>query len=526
MSLALCGPVVISEVMVDPEGTDSPNEFVEVVNCGDTAVDLTGWRIGDLNSTDELSSGELILSPGEYALIFEGDYSPESGAYAGLIRPGTHILFVDDNSIGNGLSNSADSLFLMDSTGAVVDRMGWDETPVTGYTLEKVQLGDCTNPGNWRPSLKLQGTPGTINSVAGQVVDLALDSLDWTFAPVAEQFQFTAFVSNPGLVASNGRLMAAGDEVAGIASLSPGEGTTANFSWTPPLAYGHLDLPVRIEAAGDYAAANDSQLARLLVPAVPLAVVINEIMFAPPGGGPEWVELLVTTQRPVNPENWTLADSTGGTFLPAGEWAPGDLVVVTGDSSLATILPADAVMAAVTGFPTLNNSGDIVVLGDPSGVILDQVTYGPLDQFSAGRSLERVSPQAPSNDPRSWRSSPDAGGHTAGRPNAATATPEDAGLTIEPNPLRLNRPESRLVITYSTPFAALNLQATIYDLAGRRIATIHNGGPLPGTGQVSWDARDLDPVRFKTGQYLLVFRAVDTGSTQHWERVERLILVK
>jgi hypothetical protein len=92
--------------------------------------------------------------------------------------------------------------------------------------------------------------------------------------------------------------------------------------------------------------------------------------------------------------------------------------------------------------------------------------------------------------------------------------------------LRINRPESRLVLAYATPFASINLHVTVYDLAGRRIGTIYNGGPLPGSGEVTWDARSLDPVRYKTGQYLLVFKAVDAGSTRRWEQVERLILVR
>ncbi len=139
--LGLCGPVVISEVMIDPEGTDSPNEFVELTNIGTESVDLTGWRLGDLSSIDELSTDSLILWPGKYAVIFEGDYSSDSGAYADLLPPGTHILFVDDNAIGNGLAKSADSLFLLDSAGTVIDRMGWSEAPAEGFTLEKVLPG-------------------------------------------------------------------------------------------------------------------------------------------------------------------------------------------------------------------------------------------------------------------------------------------------------------------------------------------------------------------------------------------------
>jgi len=37
---------VISEVMYDLAGTDSPNEFVEIFNTSSiNAVDLTGWKI-------------------------------------------------------------------------------------------------------------------------------------------------------------------------------------------------------------------------------------------------------------------------------------------------------------------------------------------------------------------------------------------------------------------------------------------------------------------------------------------------
>jgi len=44
-------------------------------------------------------------------------------------------------------------------------------------------------------------------------------------------------------------------------------------------------------------------------------------------------------------------------------------------------------------------------------------------------------------------------------------------------------------------------------------------------GVVTWDARSRDPVRYRTGQYVLLFRARDAGSDQRWERMERLILV-
>ena len=38
--------------------------------------------------------------------------------------------------------------------------------------------------------------------------------------------------------------------------------------------------------------------------------------------------------------------------------------------------------------------------------------------------------------------------------------------------------------------------------------------------------RNLDPVRYRIGQYALRFHARDTGSNRQWERIERLILVR
>ncbi len=507
--------VRISEIMYTPLSLDP--EWVEVFNPSGSVINLQQWELWDQAKGAALP--EYYLTPGGY-LVLASDSSAISGWPAGiaLVTPAGFPI----------LNNDGDQVIITDPYSVVIDQLDYTPFPQTaaGISLEKVVLAGENLEGNWRPSRQLHGTPGAPNSVAGEVIDLALDSLTGTFDAAAVRFQVTAFVSNPGLESSGGWLMADGSERAEINLLNPGAGQTVSFPWSPPPHYGWLELAVWIEAAQDYNAANDSGLVQLLVPARPAVVLVNEIMFAPPAEGSEWVELLVNTTWPVNPAGWQLADSSGGARLPSGEWEAGMLVVISGDSSLAPGLPPGARLVVVSGFPALNNAGDIVTLSDPGGVIVDRVDYSLMDLSVSGRSLERVSPQAPSNEPSNWHPSPDIRGHTAGRPNAAPAAPGEEDLTLDPNPLRINRPESRLVLAYSTPFSSINLHVTVYDLAGRRIGTVYNGGPLPGIGEVTWDARSLDPVRYKTGQYLLVFKAVDGGSTQRWERVERLILVR
>ena len=116
----IAGQILITEIMYDLDGSDSPNEFVEIYNLSVAdSVDLTGWQIIDRSYADDLvdSGYGLFIPPGSYGLIFEGDYNFNTGIYADSIPAGVVLIKVDDSSIGNGLSTS-DSLFLISDTRA------------------------------------------------------------------------------------------------------------------------------------------------------------------------------------------------------------------------------------------------------------------------------------------------------------------------------------------------------------------------------------------------------------------------
>ena len=126
--------------MYDLDGTDSPNEFVEIFNPSETdSLNMDGWIIRDRSSTDALidSGFGLKIPPLSYGLIMEGDYSFETGIYNSIIPGNTVLIKVDDSSIGNGLSTS-DSLFLQDSTGQIMEILGWEDWAQDGFALERV----------------------------------------------------------------------------------------------------------------------------------------------------------------------------------------------------------------------------------------------------------------------------------------------------------------------------------------------------------------------------------------------------
>jgi hypothetical protein len=523
-----CDQVVISEVMFHPQQSSAPDEFVEVVNISDRVVDLAGWFIADMSVQypDTLLGDQSLLKPDGHALIFEADYDTANGAYREFIPDHTLILSVDDYSLGNGLSNQGDSLFLINAIGDTVDAVGWSQDLEPGYSLEKVILEDCISEGNWAPSLILNGSPGSPNSVAGRVVNLAIHSMTWTGRNPPRGFNITVTLENLGLVTTEGNLLVNDSVVANIPSLLTGQRWEESFNWNAPdNVLGLYPLTVHVAALRDYDLSNNSIEAEIPIPSPRMALTINEIMYSPLTGDPEWIELVNTTYNIANMKDWLICDQSSEARLTQRYLRGAEFIVITGDSLGINGWPADISVLLVHGFPSLNNTGDRVSLMDPLRAIIDEVDYTLLPITSSGRSLEKIDPKAPSQEPTSWVASPGNQGHTAGRPNSVQITAERYGIILEPNPLRINSTTSILVVHYITPFPAINLLVEIYDLAGRKLGIISNTGPVPGTGVITWDARALDQVRYRTGQYALIFRAKDTSSRSKWERVERLILV-
>jgi len=182
-SIAFPQQILITEIMYDLNGTDSPNEFVEIFNPSETdSLNMDGWIIRDRSSTDALidSGFGLKIPPLSYGLIMEGDYSFETGIYNSIIPENTVLIKVDDSSIGNGLSVS-DSLYLQDSTGQIMETVGWEDWAQDGFALERLRYHLGNNPSNWAQSLDSLGTPGSVNSILPDSIDFAV--FDLTLLP-------------------------------------------------------------------------------------------------------------------------------------------------------------------------------------------------------------------------------------------------------------------------------------------------------------------------------------------------------
>ncbi len=117
--------VVINEILADPpsgergdanrDGTRDGNkdEFVEILNTGSDTIAIGGWQLSDRKPGSKgpyTFSPDTKIAPGEYIVLFGGgDEVKIKSEFEGQV-------FVDDGSIGGGLSNSGDAVFLIDPT--------------------------------------------------------------------------------------------------------------------------------------------------------------------------------------------------------------------------------------------------------------------------------------------------------------------------------------------------------------------------------------------------------------------------
>ncbi len=98
--------------------------------------------------------------------------------------------------------------------------------------------------------------------------------------------------------------------------------------------------------------------------------------------------------------------------------APDDYVVLTKDGTLSKIYPECSSKIKIVNFGTLGNSGDGAVIYDAWGKAVDSVLYFSSWGGANGRSIERLSAEANSNDSINWKTSVSALNGTPGCRNS------------------------------------------------------------------------------------------------------------
>ena len=152
-------PVVITEINYKSAPDVDSEDWVELYNRTDTAVDLTGWRFTDGAGHAYAFAPDTVLWPDSYLVLCRDKIKFKA------VHPRVK------NLVGNlafGLSPEGESLRLVDAQNRIVDQVDytsvapWPQTAGgTGYTIELMDISHDNNRGeNWH-AVNLMGTPGT-----------------------------------------------------------------------------------------------------------------------------------------------------------------------------------------------------------------------------------------------------------------------------------------------------------------------------------------------------------------------------
>jgi Lamin Tail Domain/FlgD Ig-like domain/CARDB len=436
--------LTISEVMFYPASGN--NEFIEIYNTSSSnTIDLDSFKIIYSTSNPDIIIGTnegTLLPPESFAVVLEGDYTFGSGIYDGIIPPEALVLKISDNAFGTtGMANTSDRpIWLLNSANDTLETYTYSANNNQTFSDEKINLIKDNSSSNWANSLVQNGTPGFQNSVTPVQFDLALSSL--TFSPAllfeGDDVTITTKVQNLGSdIASNYSIEIYNDtnfdSVAdpgelifsqNYFNLDSGDSISVNTVMNS-LSAGNYQIIAKAVFALDENLSNNNKIKSFVVnpPGNNYNdIVIDEIMYAPSTGEPEWVELFNRSASPINLKHWTISDNSTSVEIASSDiLIPSeDYIVLTKDSSILNFYDVGSEIVKVN-IPPLNNTGDAVVIKDTLGVIIDSVLYSPdWGGNSGGKSLERISPDQNSNDETNWGTSVNPFKATPGRINSLT----------------------------------------------------------------------------------------------------------
>jgi len=476
----------ITEIHYNPLG-GGEFEFVELQNVsGSTTIGLSEMTFG--KGLDYTFAPGAELGPGQFAVLvrnaeaFTNRYPTVQGS------TDVPIFGVYRGKLDNG----GERLELVDAGGVTVasvrynDRTPWpEEADGNGFSL--VYTGtddDQDHPEKWRASNLIGGSPGYDEGDPYRVVinealthtdlpqvdtielyndgDAAVDIGGWWLSDSDDDFfkwQIPSHVLGAGGYKTYDesdfgaafRLSSHGDEV----YLTKWD-ARSNLLYYAEARFGGAENGrafgryVKSDGDSDFVAQSETNTLGA-ANAYPLVgpVVISELMYHPPDGGDEFVELMnvsdsaVGLYDPTTPTNsWRLDGAVEYTFptgvtLQAGEIA---LVVSTNASSFRAKY---GVPTQIQIFDTyqgaLDNAGESVKLWRPDTpdtnglpwILVDRVKYNdnspwPESADGAGPTLERIAPALYGNDPINWSASAQSTG-TPGAVNSGVLVSKTAG---------------------------------------------------------------------------------------------------
>jgi hypothetical protein len=162
VGLPLREHLLINEVLANPNAAEASGEWIELVNDGKRAVDLSEFELVDSGGAVALPAFQL--RPGEYALLVGPRYDPDPELD---LVPSADTAVLRMSSLGNaGLSNSGELLRLQHRSGREVSRVPALSATKSGFSWARRSLDAGDSASDFALHSAPGASPGAPNSVA------------------------------------------------------------------------------------------------------------------------------------------------------------------------------------------------------------------------------------------------------------------------------------------------------------------------------------------------------------------------
>ncbi len=410
--------IVINEIMYAPKSPEP--EWVELYNRTNEPINLKNWKVGD-SQTLKTINVDFIINPVDFIIITSKDTLPS--IYPWLNRNKILILSLP------ALNNDEDAVRIYDQYGNLIDSVYYFSTfgGTGGFSLERISPDQPSNSiSNWGTSKSpFKATPLLKNSLTTKDKDLTITNISHPkpilrFHPV----ELNIAVKNIGKLTlknftvklvnyENGELIG---EKLNTEPLNPADSTFITFHFTPIESKLYI-LTANVSHPEDEDTLNNAFQIKLEVSHLEGSILISEIMFSPIGDEPEWVEIYNASNDTINLKNWYISDASTKATITWRDFLilPNEYIVLSKDSAILNFYDINSKIITFP-LPTLNNSGDAVVIYDNTGFKIDSLYY--LGSWGkAGFSIERIDFAEPSVDPLNWSIPPDTIRATPGKEN-------------------------------------------------------------------------------------------------------------
>lgn len=517
--------VVIQEIMPKPSPVVGlpPYEYIELRNISAAPVQLNNWRLA-VNKR-EVPLPDYLLQPDSLLLLCApaAVSSYNISNIRGIARFPT---VADDSAL----------IVLYDASRRVIHAVDYHQGWYTGgkagkggTSLEMVNTAfPCSGKANWMASTApAGGTPGIANAAAANTIDPGKPDL--LFASLADSMhvllQFSRTLDSVVAADLAHYQLSGGIQVIACrvmpplfnrvelqlgAAVRPQEIYTVNATGLP-------------DCNGAISNMYNSVTLGMPQPPVENDVLINEVLFYPPAGIPEFIELYNASRKAVNLDGlrFCARNTSGGlgVFKKIGTGGrllmPGQLMALTTDKELLCgyyNCRSPENIQETGSLPSMPLDGGDVVLLRADSMVIDELPYSsgqhfPLASELQGVSLERLQYDLPASDGANWYSAAATAGYaTPGSLNSQRR--EDAAdslnIALVPGVFSPDHDgtDDMAKLSWCLPGPGFVGNITVYNLQGKPVKYLARNMLMGNTGYLPWDGIGENAVVLPPGIYI------------------------